>query len=603
MKKLLLLLISLQIGFSELNAQNQILNGGNTFSAELCSNSLIYAMGSNNAGQMGQGTTSTGVFTTPQVVPGLPTNLKMVSAGSGSHGSAVDCNGVVWTWGLNNCGQLGHSTTAIVGTAVGTQNGPPSGSCSYSSGFGPVASVPGLPKIDKVAGGNLATYAIASVTGEVWAWGMNESGQLGNGTFTNSYTPSKVINCSTGLPLTNIVQISSGDWSVYALDANGFVWSWGVNTNGSGYLSYGGFNSKGQELGRYTGCGSQATEKINCAGLVQADVNGDGIPDGNLQNITQITAGDTHGLAIDNAGGLWSWGSGWTGQTGNGNTAGLYCGTCTGAFPSFAMRVPAPGSPAIGSYSPCGSYGTNTAPSNFIGGPGQPNAIFIAAGQSSSAAVLDNGGVVTFGLNSQSGNPASPCNFGTLGTGSTSTSAASYVPQYVRTNSTTTLSGIATLSRGDGWYYAQNLAGTNIYSWGVNNYGQIGNGTTTCLEYATLVTLPSGCTYVNPCPPKPYLGGNVTICPNYIFTGIGVTPISTYNFAWQYRAVTTTGWTNLSSGTGAAFTTLTGTNIGQYRVIVSDGRSGTAIICGTCPTVGDTASILPPPCSSTPNLG
>ncbi len=58
--------------------------------------------------------------------------------------------------------------------------------------------------------------------GEVYAWGRNSQGQVGNGTTKKTKTPAK-------LPLSNIVQIACGGKFSLALDADGQLWGWGDN--------------------------------------------------------------------------------------------------------------------------------------------------------------------------------------------------------------------------------------------------------------------------------------------------------------------------------------------------------------------------------------
>jgi alpha-tubulin suppressor-like RCC1 family protein len=75
--------------------------------------------------------------------------------------------------------------------------------------------------------------------GTVWAWGWNSwsgafpgAGMLGNGTTTNSAVPHQVL----GLP-NNIIQASGGDDFSAVLTADGNVWTFGAN--GAGQLGNG----------------------------------------------------------------------------------------------------------------------------------------------------------------------------------------------------------------------------------------------------------------------------------------------------------------------------------------------------------------------------
>ena len=81
--------------------------------------------------------------------------------------------------------------------------------------------VPGLNNIVAVSAGADSSYAVAG-DGSVWAWGANGFGQLGNGSTTPSLVPLKVPG------LTDIVSISAGDGYVLALRADGSVMAWGT---------------------------------------------------------------------------------------------------------------------------------------------------------------------------------------------------------------------------------------------------------------------------------------------------------------------------------------------------------------------------------------
>ncbi len=61
-----------------------------------------------------------------------------------------------------------------------------------------------------------------NASGEVWAWGRNSDGQVGNGTTKRITTPQK-------LPLTSIVDIAAGGKFSIALDKDGVLWGWGKN--------------------------------------------------------------------------------------------------------------------------------------------------------------------------------------------------------------------------------------------------------------------------------------------------------------------------------------------------------------------------------------
>ncbi|MFN7003900.1 MAG: RCC1 domain-containing protein [Roseinatronobacter sp.] len=74
--------------------------------------------------------------------------------------------------------------------------------------------------IVQATAGNVHTCAL-DADGDVWCWGANRDGQLGDGTFTDRLTPTKVPG------LQNVLQIAAGSWHTCAIRANNRVSCWG----------------------------------------------------------------------------------------------------------------------------------------------------------------------------------------------------------------------------------------------------------------------------------------------------------------------------------------------------------------------------------------
>jgi len=154
-------------------------------------------------------------------------NIISVSAGHG-HSMALEayepsidpnCQGRVYCFGRNTNGQLGDNNQTDRYTPVivraGQQNpGNPTG--TY------------LTAIIAISAGQEHSLAL-DVNGQVWSWGDDASGQLGNDTnYIDSLTPVRV-NRFDGYPLGDIVSISAGYWHNIAIDVNGLAWVWGRN--------------------------------------------------------------------------------------------------------------------------------------------------------------------------------------------------------------------------------------------------------------------------------------------------------------------------------------------------------------------------------------
>jgi alpha-tubulin suppressor-like RCC1 family protein len=78
---------------------------------------------------------------------------------------------------------------------------------------------------ERVTAGNSTGYALRS-DGTVWAWGLNQYGQLGNESLVLSRRPVQVDG------LTGVTQIAAGEYFGLALRSDGTVRSWGYNEDG-----------------------------------------------------------------------------------------------------------------------------------------------------------------------------------------------------------------------------------------------------------------------------------------------------------------------------------------------------------------------------------
>lgn len=183
------------------------------------SHGTVYACGSGDAGELGNGTTAS--TTTPSAVVGLPRGARVVALTSSWEGSgALLAGGDYYDWGYDAAGQLGNGTTSD--SAVPVEVDLPS------------------PVVQVFQGGSGAkngqTVAILK-DGSVWAWGSNGRGQLGIGSRTDAHAPVPV-----AVPHgTTFVRVSSGGYASYAIDSSGRLWSWG--DNGAGQLGTGGGRS------------------------------------------------------------------------------------------------------------------------------------------------------------------------------------------------------------------------------------------------------------------------------------------------------------------------------------------------------------------------
>ena len=242
-------LVSSQIpvAVTSLSGVKRIAQGGQ-LAVALRSDGSVWTWGSNTSGQLGDGTT-TGRAYPGRVQGALATsNLVDVAAGT-SFALALRDDGTVWAWGSNDNGQLGDGSTIArtlpvrVGTLTGIVAIAAGGSSAFAVnamgnvwGWGGVNTstspqpIAGLPAIAAVATGG-AHHLYLTTTGTVWSAGANHAGQLGDGTFTPRASPVAVPG------LANVTRVAAGQAHSVALKSDGSVLTWG--NNGSGQLGDG----------------------------------------------------------------------------------------------------------------------------------------------------------------------------------------------------------------------------------------------------------------------------------------------------------------------------------------------------------------------------
>ncbi len=211
------------------------ISAGTEYNLALKSDGTVLSWGANNDGQLGNDTTLSRYL--PDFVlatDGIDTmrNVTEISACplgvlfTYGHSLILKNDSTVWSFGRNDNGQLGINSTEPARTPVQVLG-------EYGTGF--------LENVIAIDEGREYSIALKS-DGTVWAWGNNYFGNLGDGTTNDRLTPVQVHGeHNTGF-LTDIVAISASQYHNLALRSDGTLFAWGRNN--CGQLGDGTFTDK-----------------------------------------------------------------------------------------------------------------------------------------------------------------------------------------------------------------------------------------------------------------------------------------------------------------------------------------------------------------------
>jgi alpha-tubulin suppressor-like RCC1 family protein len=243
------------------------ISAGYLHSLALDKDGAVWGWGDNTYGQLGIGSSTTYKKAPVQVTALQNVDIVAVSAGD-YHSLSLDSTGTVWAWGYNNKGQIGDTTSTTRLSPVKVTGGEQGG--TY------------LTDITAIYAGSNHNLALDS-SGNIWSWGDNTAGQLGNNDTTLSKTPVQVH------PSSDFAAIAAGSAHSLAIDSSGDVWAWGDNTYG--------------ELGIGSTISKRVPTRIT-----------------SISGMASIAAGYSHSLAVNEYGSVYVWGYNNNGQLGNGNT-------------------------------------------------------------------------------------------------------------------------------------------------------------------------------------------------------------------------------------------------------------------------------------------
>ena len=374
-----------------------------------------------------------GVVAVAPAVAGESATARATEAARAAHATA----GLVQAWGDNMDGQLGDGTIMARHKPV------------------PVKLPAGVTVI-AVATGGKHSLAVTS-TGKVLAWGNNFYGQLGDGTTKDSHAPVPV-----ALPRgTQVVAVAAGGTSSLAVTASGKVLAWGDNHYG--------------QLGNASTVNSDVPVRVR-------------LPMG--ARVVAVRASYNYSLALTAGGQVLTWGYNGSGQLGTGfhtasevpvrvrlprrtRVAAIATGGYDGLVLTKTGRILAWGDNKFGQLGN-GTFHSSVLPVR-VKLPRGVKIVAIGGGSQHSLALTSTGRVLAWGYNA----------FGQLGTG---VSHGSNIPVQVR------LPGgvhVTQVSAGGGFSIALTSAG-RILTWGHNEFGQLGDGSTASSRRPVAVLLPAG---------------------------------------------------------------------------------------------------------------
>ena len=413
---------------------NQISGGKDSsygFSLAVGSDGNAYAWGYNADGQLGDGTGSS-YRNAPVMVrkpdrktyPDLPADFTYVQVSAGwQHSLALGSDGNAYAWGYNADGRLGDETSS-------NRNAPVRVKTPDRSTY------PDLPAdftYLQVSAGQYHSLAVGS-DGNAYAWGYNSQGQLGDGT-GSSYRNAPVMvrkpdrKTYPDLPADfTYLQVSAGWQHSLALGSDGNAYAWGYNDNGQ-------LGDGGTSTTRYAPVRVKTPDRNTYPDLPKDFT------------YVQVSAGLDHSLAVGSDGYAYAWGCNYYGNLGN-NTASWY-----GDVNPVPMRVRDPTNPTDK------SKGLQAAQ--------------VSAGYHDSLALGSDGNAWAWGYNG----------YGQLGNNS---SRHSSVPVHVHDPASPKdkSKGLQAVQVSGGGSHSLALGSDgNAYTWGRNQYGQLGNDSIPTGEY------------------------------------------------------------------------------------------------------------------------
>lgn len=428
---------------------------------------------------------------------GINQGVQLVATPEDSMGNPLPGRAVIWA-SSNTAVATVTSTGLVMALSVGQAT--ITATSEMQSGTAAITIVTGIVLAQVSAGGShtcgVSPYGVPYAT---YCWGDNSSGQLGNGTTTNSATPVPV---SGGF---NVGAVSAGGNHTCGIGYDGAAYCWGdnsfgqlgdgTNTNRTAPVAVlGGLQFNILSAGNGYTCGVTFASAAYCWGnnsfgqLGNGTTTNSAVPVAVSGEYSQISAGSDHTctdfvLSMLDIGQMYCWGDNSSGQLGNGTTtnSSLPIAPMVGnsvysmtAGANYTCAVNFDGGTFCWGNNSVGQLGngtmTNSAIPVAVAGGLQFNSFSLTAGTMHICGISFGKVAYCWGGNS----------FGQLGDGTTTNRAQPVAVAGA-------LPGYYSLSAGGGHTCVVTDSPGPAYCWGNNNFGQLGNGTSTNSPLPVLV--------------------------------------------------------------------------------------------------------------------
>ena len=273
--------------------------------------------------------------------------------------------------------------------------------------------------------------------GSLYMWGVNDFGQIGDGTTKNRYKPTKILD--------HVVSVSLGDYYSGAITQDGSLYMWGSNDSG--------------QIGDGTTEDRYKPTKI-------------------LDHVIAVSLGVSHSGAITQDGSLYMWGSNSRGGIGDGTTEVRYKPTkildhviAVSLQTGNSGAITQDGSLYMWGSNVYGEIGDGTEEDRYKPTKILDHVIAVSLGDDHSGAITQDGSLYMWGRNY----------YGEIGDG---TEEDRYKPTKI-------LDHVIAVSLGVG-HSGAIIQDGSLYMWGWNSDGQIGDGTTKARYTPTQITIPGG---------------------------------------------------------------------------------------------------------------